>query len=150
MLEATNCQNLYTVLYLNYRDLFSWEDFVGGIGQGFFVLQTLFWNHASWSQKRKYRGLHRLHPHPRLTLSIWKFRNRVPAFSSNFVRIALVAVCPSASLAGLMSSSWLRLLRRLKWANKCFCFRPDIKKIWKERKLKCLTKMPYQNAEMPY
>ena len=27
-------------------------------------------------------------------------------FSSNFVRIALVAVCPSASLAGLMSSSF--------------------------------------------
>ena len=77
--------------------------------------------------------------------------------------------CPSASLAGLMSSSffnhsswlqygtralrpkdlvwrWLRLLRRLKWANKCYCFCPDVKKIWKERKLKCLTKMPYQNG----
>ena len=72
--EATNYQEL---LYLNWHDFFYLEDFLRGIGIMLLKFRFrhsphIFWNHVSWSQKRKSQGLHL-----RLTLSLWKFWNCV-------------------------------------------------------------------------
>jgi len=121
----------------------------------------IFWNHASWSQKEEISRSTLSTSTSALDSLIVEVSESRP-FYSNFVRLALVVFCPLASLAGLVSSSsfnhssWLQcdprslraknlvrrwtrfsplgLLRRRKLARS---FRPDIKKIWQERKLTC-------------
>ena len=61
----------------------------------FFVLQTFF---ETMPREAKKMNLC-------LTLSLSVEVSESRPFSSNFVRLALVVFCPSASLAGLVSSS---------------------------------------------
>ena len=73
----------------------------------------IFWNHTSWSQKeeisRSTTSTSISAPDSSLLVEVSESR----PFSSNFVRLGLVVVCPSASLEGLASSnsfnhsSWL-------------------------------------------
>ena len=60
---------------------------------------------ARGAKKRKFRGLYRLHLHLCLTQSLAVDVSASRPFSSNFVRLALDIFGPSASLAGLMSST---------------------------------------------
>jgi len=97
--EATNYQGLYTGLYLNCRDFFYLEDFFGGIGivlLKFRLLRSpdIFWNRASWIS-RSTSAL------DSLVVEISESR----PFSSVFVGRSLAVACPSAPLAGLLSSS---------------------------------------------
>jgi len=97
--EATNYEKLYTGLYLNCRDFFYLEDFFGGIGivlLKFRLLRSpdIFWNRASWIS-RSTSAL------DSLVVEISESR----PFSSVFVGRSLAVACPSAPLAGLLSSS---------------------------------------------
>jgi len=99
--EATNCQELYTglYLYLNCPDFFYLEDFVGGIGNMLLEFRLLcspgiFETMPREAKKRKSSSTYALDS---LVVEVSESR----PFSSNFVRLALVVVCPSASLAGL-------------------------------------------------
>ena len=100
---------LYTGLYLNCHELFYLEDFIGGIGTvlscsslTFVVLQTIFWNHASWSQKGKSRSLHLC-----FTLSLWKLQNQICSDSSNCVN----STCCSLSFRFIGRTSVLEYLQ---------------------------------------
>ena len=94
---------------LNCRDFFYLEDFVGGIGIMLLKFRLLgfpdiFWNHAPRSQKQEISTSTSSTPTSALDSLVVEVLESRP-FSSNYVRLALVVVCPSTSLAGLVSSS---------------------------------------------
>ena len=109
---ARNYEELYTGLYLNCRDFFYLEAFVGGIGimlLKYRILRSpdIFWNHASWSQKEEIsRSTSSASKSSKSALDFLVVEvSESRPFSSNLVRLALVVFCPSTSLAGLVSSS---------------------------------------------
>jgi len=64
----------------------------------------IFWNHAPWSQKEEIsRSTSSTSIFALDSLVVEVLESR--PFSSNYMQLALVVVCPSASLAGLVSSS---------------------------------------------
>ena len=97
---------LYTGLYLNCCDFFYLlEYFISGIGM-LLEFRLLFSPDIFLkAKKRKSRGLYRLH-HSTLALdSLVMEVSESRPFSNYFMRLANVVFSPSASLAGLVSSS---------------------------------------------
>jgi len=87
----------------NCHDFFFLEDFIGSIGIMLLKFRLLhfpdiFWNHGSWSRKEEILRSTSSTPTSALDSLVVEVLESHP-FSSNYVRLALVVVCPSTSLA---------------------------------------------------